>query len=63
MRCLLNEKVKPAPVDLCQLSGGLRHSVGRAGTIINQRHLTKKRPWTGSFEHKITKENVDFSFQ
>jgi len=63
MRCLLNEKVKPAPVDLRQARVSLRHSVGRARTVINQRHLAKKRTWTGSLEHKITKEYVDFSFQ
>jgi hypothetical protein len=63
MRCLLNEKVKPAAVDLRQSGGSLRHSVGRARTIVNQGHLTNERTWTGSFEHKITKENVDFTFQ
>ena len=30
MRRLLNEKVKPAPVDLRQARGGLRHSIGGA---------------------------------
>ena len=63
MRCLLNEKVKPAAVDLRQPGGTLRDGIRRAGTVINQRHLTKKRPWTSGFEHKITKENVDFPFQ
>ena len=59
VRRLLNEKVKPAPVDLRQARGSLRHSVGCARTVINQRHLAKERAWTGGFEHKITKENVD----
>src|SRR5882672_11324440 len=43
MRRLLNEKMKPAPVDLRQARGGLCHSVGRPRTVINQRHLTKER--------------------
>src|SRR5262249_44619177 len=63
MRRLLNEKDKPTPIDLRQLGGGLRHSVGRARTIINQRHLTEEHTRAGGLEHKVTKEDIDFPFQ
>ena len=35
MRRLLNEKVKPAPVDLRQAAGLLRHGIGRARSVID----------------------------
>src|SRR6267154_1010010 len=60
VRCLLNEKVKPTAVDLRQARRALRHSVGGAWTVVNQRHLTKERAGARSLEHKITKKNVDF---
>ena len=60
---LLNEKMKPTPVDLGQLGGSLRDGVGCARTVINQRHLAKERARTGSLQHKIAEENVDFPLQ
>src|SRR6266481_492728 len=63
MRRLLNEKVKPAPVDLRQTGGFLRHGVGCARGIIDQRHLAKQRARTRSLEHEITKEDIDFTVQ
>ena len=63
MRRLLNEKVKPAAVDLCQFGGSLRDGIRGARTVINQRHLAKERALPGGFEHKITEEDVDFAFQ
>src|SRR6266850_7626972 len=63
IRCLLNEKVKPAPVDLRQARRALRHSVGGAWTVVNQRHLTKERARARSLEHKITKKDIHLPFQ
>ena len=63
MRRLLNEKVKPAAVDLRQARRALRHSVGGAWTVVNQRHLAKERARARSLEDEITKENIDFPFQ
>ena len=63
MRRLLNEKVKPASVDLRQRRRSLRHGVGRARSVINQRHLTEERARAGSLEHEITEEDIDFPFQ
>src|SRR5918996_1745909 len=63
VRRLLNEKMKPASVDLHQPRGGLRHGIGRARTVIDQRHLAKQRAWAGGLEHKITEENIHFTFQ
>ena len=63
MRGLLNEKVKPAPVDLRQAGRLLGHGIGCARSIIDQRHLPKQRARARSLQHKIAEENVDFSFQ
>src|SRR5262249_10011293 len=63
MRRLLNEKVKPAPVNLCQPCRRLRYDVGRARTVVNQCHLTKECARGRSLEDKITKENIDFPLQ
>jgi hypothetical protein len=57
---LLNEKVKPARVDLHQARGFLGHGIGCARSIIDQRHLAKQRAWARSLQHKIAEENVDF---
>jgi hypothetical protein len=62
MRRLLNEKMKPSPVDLRQAGGLLRYRIGCTGSVIDQRHLTEERTRAGGLEHKITKENVDFLF-
>src|SRR6266480_976179 len=61
MRRLLNEKVKPAAVDLRQARRALRHSVGGAWSVVNQRHLTKERARARSLKHKITKEDIHFA--
>ena len=53
---LLNEKMKPAPVDLRQTRGFLGHSIGGAWSIIDQRHLTNQRARAGSLEHKVAKD-------
>src|SRR5262249_34176987 len=63
MRRLLNEKVKPAPVDLRQLRRRLRYDMGRARTVVNQCHLTYERAGAGSLEDKIAEENIDFPLQ
>ena len=63
MRRLLNEKMKPAPVDLRQLRRRLGYDVGRARTVINQCHLAYERARPGSLEDKIAEENIDFPFQ
>jgi hypothetical protein len=63
MRCLLNEKVKPATVDLRKLRRSFRDGIRRPRTVINQSHLAKERARACGFEHKITEEDVDFPFQ
>src|SRR5215472_10524425 len=63
MRRLLNEKVKPAAVDLRQFGGSLRHGIRRPWTVVNQRHLTNERARSSSFQHEIAEENVDLPFQ
>jgi len=63
MRCLLNEKMEPPPIDFRQSTGGLRYCAGCARAVIDQRHFTNQRAWPCRLEHEIAKQDFHFPFQ
>jgi hypothetical protein len=63
MRVLLNEKMEPPLIDWRQSAGGLRHSVGSTGTVIDQCHFADQRAFPCGLNHIITKSDVHFPFQ
>ena len=63
IRVLLNEKMEPPLIDWRKSAGGLRHSVGRTRTVIDQRDHADQRACPCGLEHISTKPDVHFSFQ
>jgi len=59
MRVLLNKKIEPLPIDLCQSASGLRDSVGSTQPLFDQRCLADKSTFLCRFDI-ITNPDVDF---
>jgi len=60
---LLNEKMKPPPIDFRQPAGGLCYSARRARAFIDQCHLTNQRSWSHNLEHEIAQQDFHVPFQ
>jgi hypothetical protein len=63
VRCLLNEKMEPSPVDSSQATRGLRDGGGSTRAVVNQCHLPNQCALPYRFEYEIAKQDLDFSLQ
>ena len=63
LRVLLNEKLELALIDWRKSAGGLRQSVDRTGTVIEQRDHADQRACPCGLDHIIANPDVHFPFQ